>query len=108
MGKAISVGERRINARGYYEVKLSPGDFFYPMADVRHYVLEHRLIMAKHLGRILWKTEIVDHINHDRTDNRLANLRLYESRNAHDSNHAKNRDYIRNNTGQFITSIYRA
>ena len=40
---------------GYIKVWVSPDDFFYPMADKRGYVLQHRLIMATHLGRNLLK-----------------------------------------------------
>lgn len=38
----------------------------------------HRLIMELELGRKLNKEEIVDHINHDKLDNRLINLRLVD------------------------------
>ncbi len=37
---------------------------------------EHRLLMEKHLGRRLNRNEVVHHINEDRRDNRLENLRV--------------------------------
>lgn len=38
----------------------------------------HRIIMSLHLKRDLSRTEIVDHINQNRFDNRLENLRLVD------------------------------
>ncbi len=54
-------GGRVDGGQGYIWVKLQPDDFFFPMANQNRYVFEHRLVVAKALGRCLHSWEIVHH-----------------------------------------------
>lgn len=61
------------NRRGY-RLAYAPD---HPMAMRNGHVLEHRLVMAEALGRVLLPTETVHHKNGDKLNNRLTNLELW-------------------------------
>jgi len=66
----------------------------HPNANKNGVILEHRLVMSQYLKRPLKKGEIIHHINGDRCDNRLTNLKI-TTRAVHAKKHAKHKKYIR-------------
>jgi len=79
--------------KDYIYIKVHPSDFFYQMASKNGYVAEHRLVMAKYLGRCLLTWETVHHkgikypigSKENRGDNRIENLELLPSPHKHDA-----------------------
>jgi flagellar basal body rod protein FlgC len=52
----------------------------HPKAHKDGYVMLHTVVMERHIGRYLKQNEVVHHINHDREDNRIENLKLMDKK----------------------------
>ena len=74
---------RRINNDGYALVYCPS----HPYAGFGGMVLEHRLVVEAHIGRVLEPTEVIHHINGKRTDNRIENLMRFSANGDHTSWH---------------------
>ena len=69
-------GGKTTDTGGYVLVTPSEFDKELCTPNSHGYVLEHRIVMARALGRPLTASETVHHINGQRRDNRLENLQL--------------------------------
>lgn len=76
-----------LNKNGYITISIG---------NVKYY--KHRLIMEEHLGRKLKKNEVVHHINGIKTDNRIENLQVVNSK-EHTRLHAKEKNFGKNRIG---------
>jgi|SRR5688500_5349827 len=73
----------------------------HPYCTGQGYIYEHRFLMELKLGRYLTKTEIVHHIDGNRSNNNIKNLFLFQSHSKHITNHNLEREYIRtDNSGR--------
>lgn len=55
---------------------IDPKDGYWRIKIGRKQVLLHRYMMEQHLGRTLDRRECVHHVNGNRSDNRIENLRV--------------------------------
>ncbi|SER87780.1 HNH endonuclease signature motif containing protein [Psychrobacillus sp. OK032] len=70
-------GGRTMQSDGYsYIHKELIDPKYFEMVEKSNYILLHRYIMAKHIGRCLSKKEIVHHIDGDNTNNSIDNLEI--------------------------------
>lgn len=74
----------KIISKGDYNYALVPD---HPNATKNGYVLEHRIVMENHLGRLLNTNEVVHHIDGNKKNNSIDNLQLF-TREAHAKLHA--------------------
>lgn len=75
----------------YIHVKALSTDeqeLFRDMADSKGYILEHRLVAARELGRPLTDKEIAHHKNSDKADNRPDNIGVFADMGKHTKYHA--------------------
>lgn len=104
--RAKMTGERNPAWKGGVTYKRPKGNYIGPvyvrcpaefasMARSDGYVMEHRLVMARRIGRPLLRTEVVNHIDHNPRNNDPANLELYPS----------NGDHKRGEVGRFVEGV---
>ena len=79
-------GHTKTRSDGYIAVYVPQ----HPGANKDGYVMEHILVMEEHIGRYLTEDEVVHHVNRNRSDNRIENLRLMTF-SEHASIHMKER-----------------
>ena len=72
-------GGRYIHTKGYWFI-LKPE---HPYCRKKGYILEHRIIIEKYLGRYLQPKEECHHINGNKLDNRLQNLMAFKNHSSH-------------------------
>ena len=79
-------GGKTIDKDGYVLIYVPDRHPFGRGRD-KKYVLEHRLIMEKHIGRYLTPQEVVHHIDENKQNNSIDNIMLFPNKEAHRKYH---------------------
>ncbi len=67
----------------------------HPYSNCKNYVLEHRLVMEKHLGRYLKSNEVMHHLDGNKLNNHIDNLYLFPDRGKHRTYHCMLKRFVR-------------
>ncbi len=78
-------GTGKINDRGYSRI-LQPS---HPRADSKGYVLEQILVLEKSFRRAILSTEVIHHIDGNRSNNDLGNLMCFKTKAMHNAYHRR-------------------
>jgi hypothetical protein len=79
-------GGRTITKHGYVLIRVGKD---HPLADVRGYAYEHRIVASKKLGRTLGDNEIVHHVDGNTLNNDPSNLEVVKGIFSHAFLHRK-------------------
>jgi hypothetical protein len=77
----VTLKHPRGNYKGVRQVRCPPE--LLAMAHQNGYIPEHRLVMAQWIGRTLLRTEVVNHKDHNPSNNSRSNLELYPTNRDH-------------------------
>ena len=86
----VKAGHKQRRTDGYIS-RYAPE---HPQATKNGYVMEHIIVMQKAIGKPIKEDEVVHHINHNRSDNRIENLKLMK-KHDHMQMHMRLRHYER-------------
>jgi hypothetical protein len=76
---------------GQYIMRFAPG---HVKADRQGFVLEHRLVMEEKIGRPIFRTEVIHHIDTNPMNNIPENLAIFSSSGSHANYHRRLNQYI--------------
>ncbi len=79
-------GGRRVHCNGYVWLFIPE----HPYKSAQGYVLEHRVIMEKYIGRNILPEEVIHHIDKNPRNNRIENLILFKNASEHIKYHHLN------------------
>lgn len=98
--KKISQAKLLLSETTAKGVSLKPNGYLEVTKGVDKRKGQHRVVMEQHLGRFLLSSELVHHIDENKTNNQITNLKIM-SRSEHSRYHAQKRQQARGTDGKF-------